>query len=75
MDANIITIIAVFVVAAAIVLLARSGNLAFLGAKFDFSKKQSKADVVKSKQVELDQTGDTKANVTESENVKINQKN
>jgi hypothetical protein len=75
MDAKIITIIAVFVVGAAIVLLARSGNLAFLGAKFDFSKKQSKADVLKSKKVDIDQTGDAKAKISDSEEVRIKQQN
>jgi hypothetical protein len=75
MDAKILTILAVLLVAVIIVLLARSGNLAFLGAKFDFSKKQSKADVEKSKQVEVDQAGDAKAKVSDSENVKIKQQN
>lgn len=74
-DAKILTIFGVLIVALAIVLLARSGNLSFLGAKFDFSKKRSSTNVEKSKKVEVDQTGDSKARIASSENIKINQKN
>jgi hypothetical protein len=74
-DATILTIIALVVVAIAIVILARNGKLSFLGGVFDFSKKQSKAKVEQSKKVGVNQTGDATAKVTGSEDVKINQKN
>ncbi|MHC1775023.1 MAG: hypothetical protein AB9834_06360 [Lentimicrobium sp.] len=74
-DTKILTIIVLAVVAIAIVFMARNGKLSFLGGVFDFSKKQSKAEVEQSKKVEVDQTGDASAKVTGSEDVKINQKN
>ncbi len=74
-DAKILTIIVLAVVAIAIVFLARNGKLSFLGGVFDFSKKQSKAVVNKSKKVNVDQTGDASTKISDSSDVKINQKN
>jgi flagellar basal body-associated protein FliL len=74
MDSKVLTIIILGLVALVIVLFARSGKMSFLGSKFDFSKKHSNAEVNKSKKVEIDQAGDSTSKVTESEEIKINQK-
>ncbi len=74
-DAKILTIIVLAVVAIAIVFMARNGKLSFLGGVFDFSKKQSVSRVVKSKGVDVHQSGDSNSEVSDSEDVKVNQNN
>lgn len=74
-DAKILTIIVLAVVAIAIVFMARNGKLSFLGGVFDFSKKQSVSRVQKSKKVDVHQSGDSNSEVSDSEDVKVNQSN
>jgi hypothetical protein len=74
-DAKILTIIVLAVVAIAIVFMARSGKLSFLGGAFEFSKKQSKSVVKNAKKVKVNQTGDTNSKVYGGNDVKVNQKN
>jgi hypothetical protein len=74
-DEKILTIIVLAVVAIAIVFMARSGKLSFLGSAFEFSKKRSSSVVKNAKKVKVNQTGDSYSKVSGGSDVKVNQKN